>query len=107
VILFSTVTGLFPFIEKKGIVSKIAFDVINDFCKDDDCYNLLVSIFQNDPASRPSVLDILNHRWLQDEISDETTLENLPVLTSTIEPKKKLSFSRKLKKILKKNCLNL
>jgi len=102
VILFSTITGLFPFIEKKGVISKIEFDVVKEFCKDDDCYDLIISIFQNDPASRPSVLDILNHRWLQ----DETTLANLPSsappTSVTVSKKKKISLSKKVKNIFRK-----
>jgi len=96
VILFSTITGLFPFIEKKGVISKIEFDVVKDFCKDDECYNLIVSIFQNDPKSRPSVLEILNHPWLQD---DSFTPEVAPSPTTK---RKRSSLSSKVKNIFKK-----
>jgi len=96
VILFSTITGLFPFIEKKGVLSKIEFDVVKEFCKNEDCYNLIVAIFQNDTKSRPSALDILNQPWLQDVpfVSDNLPLH--PVV------KKKRNFGSKVKNIFKK-----
>jgi len=97
VILFSTITGLFPFIEKKGVLSKIEFEVVKEFCKDDDCFNLIVSIFQSDPKYRPSVLDVLNHPWLQDELF----ASNVPVPSPPVVKKKK-NFGSKVKNIFKK-----
>lgn len=101
VILFSTLTGLFPFIEKKGVMSKIEFEVINEFCQDHLCYDLIVSIFQNDPKLRPTVQQILDHPWLREE--DESDSQSSISTSSIASPsKKKKSISNKFKNLLKK-----
>jgi len=98
VILFSTITGLFPFIEKKGVLSKIEFDVVKEFCKDDDCYNLIMSIFQNESKIRPTLVEILNHPWLQ----DESTVPMFQPVDARASKKKSPSLGSKFKNILKK-----
>jgi len=66
VTLFIMITGFYPFYRVKN--SWIAEDltVLNKYCKDDLCYNLVSSMLQLTPTARPSINEVLEHPWFSD-----------------------------------------
>lgn len=89
--LFTLITGLFPFIYQNGCMLRNNIEQsIQRFCDDEQLVNLLNLIFNDDPTSRPSVQDILNHPWLAD---DKQKIMNENQVSSYIQ-----SLSSKAKK---------
>ena len=65
IMLFSLVTGFFPFLYDNGeIVSKIQLEYVKEFTDGDLCYNLISKMLSEDPNLRPSVENILKDDWI-------------------------------------------
>ena len=66
VILFSLVTGYFPYAYENCVqVSAIDLSIVNQFTSDDQCYNLLTKMLDEDYSKRPSIYDILSDPWFR------------------------------------------
>ena len=67
VILFSMITGYFPFNYEDGIMtSRLDLKFIKNFTTGDGCYNLLVKLLEEDFNIRPNLFAILNHSWFRE-----------------------------------------
>ena len=66
VLLFTLITGMFPFIinSDRNTIHCLDLSIINQYCDDQRCIQLLTSIFTEDPNERPDIFDILSHPWL-------------------------------------------
>jgi len=78
VTLFVMITGLFPFVEKNGVLYTVGLDEVAKYCNvnnggfkncknEDTAVHLIEIMLHQDPTLRPSVSEILNHPWLIDK----------------------------------------
>ena len=74
VILFIIMTGLHPFIINDNKIIKIDLNIIKSITKNEFCYSLLEMIFNENPCERPSIKDILNHPWMNEEEAEPIQL---------------------------------
>src|SRR5690606_27259116 len=66
VLLFTLLTGMFPFVinPNQNTIHCMDLDLVNQYCADDRCFQLLSWIFAEDPSDRPDLEEILSHPWL-------------------------------------------
>jgi len=67
VTLFIMITGFYPFYRVKNSWISEDLTVLNKYCKDELCCDLVTSMLQLTPAARPSINDVLAHAWFREE----------------------------------------
>lgn len=63
VTLFIMITGFYPFYRLKNSWVSEDLSVLNTYCKNSLCCDLVTSMLQLDPYDRPSIQEVLNHPW--------------------------------------------
>ena len=66
VTLFIMITGFYPFYRVNHSWVSEDLTVLNKYCKDDLCYDLVSSMLQLVPANRPSIQEVLDHPWFSE-----------------------------------------
>ena len=64
VLLFVIITGCYPFVFKNHKFEAIGLSLVNEYCEDNKCFELLKKMLCTNPCDRPTMHQVLNYSWL-------------------------------------------